>query len=113
MAGIDPRYYYLTLGLLALCTLVGLILAYSFQREVNDDLVAPTARDVFDPIEKAYYSGLMDKAEFERIQESIARKKSGKTITASRGLKTRPNPIELKPADPTPISEAETETDEE
>ncbi len=75
MAGIDPKFYWLTLSLLALCTLVGLIVAYRFQREVSEDLAPPTEKDLFGPLEKAYYSGLMDEAEFLRIQASMARQK--------------------------------------
>jgi hypothetical protein len=77
VAGIDPRYYYLTLGLLVLCTVVGMVVAFRFQREVEHDLTPSTEKDVLGPLEKAYYSGLMDEAEFKRIRASMEKRKSG------------------------------------
>jgi hypothetical protein len=109
VAGIDPKYYYLTLGLLILCTIVGLIAAYSFQREVSEDLAPPSEKDVFDPIEKAYYSGLMNEAEFQRIQESIAKQKGEEFKPSSKRQKLRSNPIEAEP----PTAPPDTETDED
>jgi hypothetical protein len=41
VAGIDPKYYYLTLGLLATCTIVGLFVAYRLQRDVAVDDAPP------------------------------------------------------------------------
>jgi hypothetical protein len=75
VAGIDPKFYYLTLSLLILCTVVGLVVVYTLHREVNEDLAPPTEKDLFNPLEKAFYSGLMDEAEFQRIRESMARQK--------------------------------------
>lgn len=102
MAGIDPKYYYLTLILLALCTLVGLILVYRFQREVNEDLAPPTEKDLFGPLEKAYYSGLMDEAEFKRIQASMAKQKGEEPAPAPKSTRVRVQLTEeiLPPADP-------------
>jgi hypothetical protein len=115
VAGIDPKYYYLTLGLLGLCTLVGLIVAYSFQRDVNEGLAPPTEKDLFGPLEKAYYSGLMDEAEFKRIQESMARQKGEEAVPASKRMKPQPKPLEAPPTTPHPETELEeeTESDEE
>jgi hypothetical protein len=81
VAGIDPRYYYLTLGLLVLCTIVGLVMAFRIQREVEHDLAPSTEKDLLGPLEKAYYSGLMDEAEFRRIRESMEKRKSGEAET--------------------------------
>jgi hypothetical protein len=113
--GIDPKYYYLTLGLLAsgFCVLVGLIVAYSFQREVKEDLAPPTEKDVFDPIEKAYYSGLMNEDEFKRIRESMARQKGETSSPGSKARKPRPKPIQAEPPTPLVENEPDTETDEE
>ena len=92
MAGIDPRFYYLTLGLLALCTVAGLVVAIRWQREVNHDLAPPTDKDLLDPIEKAYYSGLMREEEYQRIRESMAKQMSGVALPLSKAerLKARP-----------------------
>ena len=103
MAGIDPKFYYLTLGLLALCTLVGLIVAYRFQREVNEDLAPPTEKDLLDPLERAYYSGLMREEEFRRIQESMARQKGDQPVAASKFAKPRVKPSTV--AGPDTLSE--------
>jgi len=84
VAGIDPRFYYLTLGLLALCTVVGLVIAIRLQREVEHDLSPSTEKDLLGPLEKAYYSGLMDEAEFRRIRESMEKRKAGEAETAPR-----------------------------
>ncbi len=89
MAAITIQYYYLTLGLLGLCVLVGLVIAYRFQREVNEDLAPPTRRDLFDPLEKAFYSGLMDKDEFERIRESMERQKVQESASTPMPLTRR------------------------
>ena len=107
MAGIDPKFYYLTLGLLALCTVVGLIVAYRFQREVNVDLAPPTEKDIFDPIEKAFYSGLMDKEEFERIRESLARQKGAEVPAAGKPLKPHVKAAEFQELPPAPEPETE------
>jgi hypothetical protein len=93
VAGIDPKFYYLTLGLLALCTLVGLVVAYRLQREVNNDLVPPSERELLGPLEKAYYSGLMREEEFQKIQESMARLKGKEVVPASKPPKP---PVETR-----------------
>jgi hypothetical protein len=111
VAGIDPKYYYLTLGLLVLCTIVGLVVAYSFQREVSEDLAPPSEKDVFDPIEKAYYSGLMNEDEFQRIQESIAKQKGELYRPSSKQRKLRSKSSETEP--PTPQLEAEPDTEKD
>jgi hypothetical protein len=92
VAGIDPRFYYLTLGLLALCTIVGFIVAYRFQREVDEDLAPPTEKDLLGPLEKAYYSGLMLDEEFERIQQSMAKQKGAPPARASKPAKPKVEP---------------------
>jgi len=101
VAGIDPKFYYLTLGLLGLCTLVGLIVAYSLQREVNEDLAPPTERDLLGPLEKAYYSGLMREEEFKKIQESMAKQAGAESTTVkprTTALRVRPANIETGPS---------------
>ena len=101
VAGIDPKYYYLTLGLLVFCTLVGLIVAYSFQREVNEDLSPPTEKDLLGPLEKAYYSGLMREDEFLRIQESMARQRGEEPPPAPKP-REKSSDVEGPPSMPKP-----------
>jgi hypothetical protein len=87
---LDPRNHYLTLGLLALCTILGLMVAFRFQREVDHDLSPSTEKDLLDPLEKAFYSGLMDEAEFQRIRESMVRLKADEAAPASKRAGPRP-----------------------
>ena len=75
MAGIAPKYYYLTLGLIAFITLVGFIIAYRLQRQVAEEREPVTDKDLYGPLERAYYSGLMNEAEFHRIQQSMHKQK--------------------------------------
>lgn len=100
MAGIDPKFYYLTLGLLALCTIVGLIVAFKFQREVNEDLSPPTEKDLLGPLEKAFYSGLMREEEFLRIQESMAKQRGEVYVPSTKAIKARVSAAEPAPAGP-------------
>ena len=59
MAVPSTNLSYLTLGLLIACTVIGIIIAARFRREVDEDLAPPTDQELLDPLEKAYYSGLM------------------------------------------------------
>ena len=106
MAGIDPKFYWLTLILLASCTLVGLILVYRFQREVNEDLVPPTEKDLLGPLEKAYYSGLMNEAEFKAIQASMAKQKGEEPAPAPRPSRTRVQAPQVEELPPSPEPDA-------
>jgi hypothetical protein len=113
VAGIDPKFYYLTLGLLILCTVVGLIVTYRFQREVNEDLAPPTEKDLLGPLEKAFYSGLMREEEFQRIQESMARQKGEVFVPASKPRKPTVKPSPATGPDPLPeVLTGEGPTDE-
>ena len=76
--------YYLTLALLAACTLFGIIVAAQFRREVDEDLAPTTTKDLLDPLEKAYYSGLMHPSEIEKIRESIRKNQPAKGTGAIR-----------------------------
>lgn len=107
MASIDPKYYYLTLGLLALCTVVGLFFVFRLQREVSVDDAPPTEQDVLSPLEKAYYSGLMNEDEFKRIQASMAKQAAGQPLVPKR-TKVKKERVET----PTIPDEPETEVDD-
>lgn len=89
MPVIAAKYYYLTLALLGVCSLIGLIVAYRFQRDV-DDLAPTTEKDLLGPLEKAYASGLMDEAEFRRIQESMRRRKEPESGGSKATARPRP-----------------------
>ncbi len=95
MAGIAPKYYYLTLGLLGLCVVIGVYIAFRFQQEVDNDLGPTTDKELLDPLEKAFYSGLIREEEFERIQASMAKNKPEKV--GSRSARVVPKP-EFGPA---------------
>ena len=102
MAGLAPKYYYLTLGLLGVCVIIGLYVAYRFQREVNDDLGPTTEKDLLDPLEKAFYSGLMDEAEFRRIQASMAKTHPGKATKLKIRQTPGPTPAPELTSEPPP-----------
>jgi hypothetical protein len=98
VAGIDPKYYWLTLGLLIFCTLVGMFIIYRLQKDVSEDDLPPTAKEVLGPLERAYYSGLMTEEEFKRINQSMAKQKDG------------PLPLSKPAKVPMILTETETET---
>ena len=111
MAGIDPRFYYLTLGLLALCTIVGLVVAFRFQREVEHELTPSTEKEVLGPLEKAFYSGLMDEAEFKRIRESMEKRKAGEEPPAPRRPVVQKTEVLPETIAPDPVTETETDSE--
>ncbi len=95
MPALPWNSYYVTLGLLAVCTIVGIGVAIRFRREVDDDLAPTTAKDLLDPLEKAYYSGLMHPSEIERIRESV------KKSSLSKGSPPKASAKPAKAVDPT------------
>ena len=76
MPNLPINGYYLTLGLLVACTILGIGVAARFRREVDEDLAPTTKKELLDPLEQAYYSGLMHSEEIERIRESVKQPKS-------------------------------------
>lgn len=71
MANFHFNGYYLTAALLVACTIVGIAVAARWRREVDEDLAPTTTKDLLDPLEKAYHSGLMHPEEIERIRASV------------------------------------------
>lgn len=69
--------YYLTAAMFLVCTLAGVVLAARWRREVDEDLAPPSGRDVLDPLEQAYFSGLMRPDEIARVREAAERRKAG------------------------------------
>lgn len=112
MADIDPRFYYLTLFLLGACTIVGLVVALRFQREVDHDLAPTTEKDLLDPLEKAYYSGLMDEEEFQRIRESMERQKAGQTEPATTIRMAKKSAGAADVIGPGPMAETQVDDDD-
>ncbi len=111
MAGIDPKYGYLTLGLLAFCTVAGLIVVYKLRRDVNEDDAPPTEKEVLGPLERAFYSGLMTEEEFKRIGSSMAKQKDG-SPPPPKPRKAQPSLAETADtATSTEIPEPDTEED--
>ena len=108
--------YYLTLALLAACTIFGIVVAAQFRREVDEDLAPTTAKDLLDPLEKAYYSGLMHPAEIEKIRESVRKQQPAQATSEVKPTATRtasPDPGhaddltgEHLPSDPDQLSDS-------
>ncbi len=97
MAGIQPFYYYLTLSLLGVCVVVGIVIALRFQREVEEEATPASPKEVFGPLERAYYAGLMDEAEYLRIRDSM--REAGLPVSPIPRKKPKP-PSALPPVDP-------------
>ena len=81
--------YYLTFALLIACTIIGIGVAARFRREVDEDLAPMTSHDLLDPLEKAYFSGLMRPEEIERIRESVKRSQDAEIASPGAAKKTR------------------------
>lgn len=109
MPVIPSQYYYVTLVLLSICSLAGLFIAYRLQRDVAES--SPTTeKDIAKPLEKAFASGLMDEAEFRRIQESIRKQKEGAgPIIPPRPLRAKPGPAVPGPIEDESADEGEGE----
>ncbi len=71
MPNLPVNGYYLTLGLLVACTILGIGVAARFRREVDEDLAPITKKELLAPLEQAYYAGLMHPEEIERIRDSV------------------------------------------
>lgn len=102
MPSFGPNGYYLTLALLAACTVAGIGVAIRFRREVDDDLAPPTTKDVLDPLEKAYYSGLMHPSEIERIRESVKKAKTPVAAHIKPATRSVEAPTEVIPPPDSP-----------
>ena len=76
--------YYLTLGLLVVCTCAGIVAAARFRREVDEDLAPTTAKELLDPLEQAYFSGLMRPEEIERVRASVQKGKLPLKVAAGK-----------------------------
>lgn len=83
---------YITLALLLVCFAVTMFLARKFQREVAEDSAPTTPGELYGPLEKAYYAGLMREDEYLRIRAQ-----------RDRDQKTKAAPVaaaKAKPAGP-------------
>ena len=91
--------YYLTAALLALCTVIGITVAARFRREVDEDLTPTTMKDLLDPLEKAFYSGLMRPDEIERVRAAVQKEPAAVATRPKPRPAARPKAAE-PPGDP-------------
>jgi hypothetical protein len=85
---------YLTLFLLVACFAITLFISMRLRREVAEDSTPTTPKEVYGPLEQAYYAGLMHEEEFLRIREQMAQA-AGATAGAGHGpagAKKKPHP---------------------
>jgi hypothetical protein len=93
---LTPSAYNLFLILLGVFVLAGFIIVYRLRRDVARESPV-TDDDVLRDIERAYYAGQMDKAEFERVTAALRSKNEGST-----------KPVPFKPAtEPAPSPDLE------
>jgi hypothetical protein len=90
---LTPSAYNLFLILLGVFVLAGFLLVYRLRRDVDRESPV-TDDDVLRDIERAYYAGQMDKAEFERVTAALRAKSEG----TARPLPVKPAP----PPEPAP-----------
>jgi hypothetical protein len=67
---LNPQSYTVFLGLIALCVMVGSAIIWWLRRDLKEDTPV-TPDDVLRDLERAYFAGEMDKAEFERVTASL------------------------------------------
>ncbi|WP_435015986.1 hypothetical protein TA3x_003544 [Tundrisphaera sp. TA3] len=85
---------YLTLFLLVACFAITLFISMRLRREVEEDSTPTTPKEVYGPLEQAYYAGLMHEEEYLRIREQMARAAAGTAVAdqpATAGKK-KPHP---------------------
>lgn len=75
MRAINPSSYTVFLALILLVVTVGAIVVYRLRRDVEEDCPV-TEADVLRDIERAYYEGEMDEAEFRRVTAALKAKQS-------------------------------------
>jgi hypothetical protein len=99
--GLAPSSYTVFLLLIGLVVTAGMILVYRLRRDVEEDCPVSEA-DVLRDLERAYYAGEMDEAEFRRVTAALKRPKGP----------AAPPPPPVTPADP-PEAEGSAEPDVE
>jgi hypothetical protein len=75
---LTPPAYNLFLILLGVVVLAGFLVVYRLRRDIDRESPV-TDDDVLRDIERAYYAGQMDKAEFERVTTALRAKNDGST----------------------------------
>jgi hypothetical protein len=97
---LNPQSYTVFLGLIAVCVMVGMTIIWWLRRDLKQDTPVTTG-DVLRDIERAYFAGQMDKAEFERVTASLK-------ASAAGTLLTKPTVAPESPAQPETLVEGET-----
>lgn len=80
MGRLNPQSYTVFLGLVGLCVMVGSTVIWWLRRDLEQDTPV-TQGDVLRDLERAYFAGEMDKAEFERVTASLKASAAGTLLT--------------------------------
>jgi hypothetical protein len=99
MGRLTPSAYNLFLILLGVFVLAGFLVVYRLRRDIARESPV-TDDDVLRDIERAYYAGQMDKAEFERVTAALRAKNEGSTkpVPDKPDAEPEPHPDEKGPA---------------
>jgi hypothetical protein len=99
MGRLTPSAYNLFLILLGFVVLAGFFIVYRLRRDIDRESPV-TDDDVLRDIERAYYAGLMDKAEFERVTAALRAKNEGapRPDPVKPDAQPEPHPEEKGPA---------------
>jgi hypothetical protein len=76
---LNSSSYAVFLGLIGLCVLVGSIVVWWLRRDIEGDTPV-SEEDVFRDLERAYFAGQMDRAEFERVTASLRSMRPGVSL---------------------------------
>jgi hypothetical protein len=100
---LTPSAYNLFLILLGVFVLAGFFIVYRLRRDVAREGPV-TDDDVLRDIERAYYAGQMEKAEFERVTAALRAKSEGSTrpMPVRHATETEPPPVPERPASDDP-----------
>ena len=108
MGRLNPQSYTVFLSLVALCVMVGLTVIWWLRRDLEQDTPV-TQGDVLRDLERAYFAGEMDKAEFERVTASLRASVPG-TLLSKPAVEPEPlaQPEPLVEGGATPSAETQT-----
>jgi hypothetical protein len=98
--GVDPSSYKVFLALIGLVVATGAILVYRLRRGAERDSGHVSHDELLRDLERAYYAGHMDEAEFRRVTESLEARKTGTP-------RPKPEPAADEPEEPPPPEESE------
>lgn len=93
MGRLEPSSSTLFLVLIVLCVLVGSVVVFRLSREVEEDSGPLTDDDVRRDLERAFYAGEMDRAEFDRVTASLdSRRGAASKPAAAKPVESPPRP---------------------